>query len=180
MFSSLKSSGTLLGTLPFKFDSTHFQLGKTRGRGRGRGRSLSFFFFFLFFFFFFQHHRSSLVTTLDAVPYSGGHWFRELTTFYSSKKRNEAKNTRYETIYFLERKRTLPKSNFQLDSPADVQDFVRSCFVCLTTEPCSSAHDRFKPNMCALFECEAMEKNLKQSRQFLALLNKILFLSWNH
>ena len=66
-------------------------------------------------FFFFQHHRSfegqirikanikkvkslklttladrSSVTTLDAVPYSGGHWFHELTTFYSSKKRNEA------------------------------------------------------------------------------------------
>ena len=33
----------------------------------------------------------SSVTTLDAIPYSGGHCFRELTTFYSSKKRNEAK-----------------------------------------------------------------------------------------
>ena len=43
----------------------------------------------------------SSVTTLDAVPYSGGHCFRELTTFYSSKKRNEAKK-RYETLYFLE------------------------------------------------------------------------------
>ena len=46
-------------------------------------------------------NRSS-VTILDAVPYSGGHWFREFTTFYSSKKRNEAKNTRYKTVYFLE------------------------------------------------------------------------------
>ena len=44
----------------------------------------------------------SSVTTLDTVPYSGGLWFRKLTTFYSSKKRNEAKNTRYETIYLLE------------------------------------------------------------------------------
>ena len=26
------------------------------------------------------------MTTLDAVPYSGGHWIRELTTFYSSTR----------------------------------------------------------------------------------------------
>ena len=69
-----------------------------------RGVGVFFFFLFLFFFFNITGHlwdRSS-VTTLDAVPYSSGHWFRELTTFYSSKKRNEAKNTRYGAIYLLE------------------------------------------------------------------------------